>query len=282
MAKRRRGRDKRKIHKHERQSKPKESNKYKDDELDELTTHYRPSHRRSKTKRNDMLVVVIAVIFILAVIGVYIFYDQYLEPSQNNSNEPESTFIPTPINGDQEPSNGDITGNPIMIIEIKNFGSIKVELNFDTAPITARNFYDLAVQKKYDGCIFHRVIENFMIQGGDFTNRDGTGGHAAEYHKSYGDPSDPNTWVIPDEFHPDLKNNRGTLSMANSGANTGGSQFFINVVDNNYLDNQHAVFGRIVDGIGIVDEISKVDTSNDRPVNDVIMTRVYEEQSGSI
>ena len=110
-------------------------------------------------------------------------------------------------------------------------------------------------QGTYNAVIFHRVIDNFMIQGGNPT---GTG---------YGDKSIP---MIKDEFNGEQKNNRGTLSMANAGPNTGSSQFFINLVNNNFLDGKHPVFGKVIEGMEVVDLIAKVKTdSNDRPLEDV-------------
>jgi len=135
-----------------------------------------------------------------------------------------------------------------------NKGDITIELYSDM-PITAGNFKNLVEKGTYDGVIFHRVIENFMIQGGDPT---GTG---------MGDSSIP---TIKDEFIPRSKNNRGTISMANRGPNTGSSQFFINLVDNNYLDGKHPVFGVVVDGMDVVDAIGTVQTdANDRPRDEV-------------
>ncbi|MFH1631237.1 MAG: peptidylprolyl isomerase, partial [Candidatus Aenigmatarchaeota archaeon] len=121
-------------------------------------------------------------------------------------------------------------------------------------PITAGNFEKLVNQGFYDGTIFHRVIDDFMIQGGDPL---GTG---------MGGPG----YTIKDEFRPNNKNSRGTISMANAGPNTGGSQFFINLVDNNFLDQKHPTFGKVVNGMDVVDAIAKVKTgANDRPVSDV-------------
>ncbi|MBS1194902.1 MAG: peptidyl-prolyl cis-trans isomerase (rotamase) - cyclophilin family, partial [Methanomicrobia archaeon] len=106
----------------------------------------------------------------------------------------------------------------------------------------------------YDGVIFHRVIDGFMIQGGDPT---GTGRGGPGYS-------------IKDEFKAGNRNDRGTISMANAGPNTGGSQFFINVANNNFLDDRHPVFGRVVEGMDVVDRISKVKTgAGDRPVTEV-------------
>ncbi|PNX48176.1 MAG: hypothetical protein BV459_02875 [Thermoplasmata archaeon M11B2D] len=179
-------------------------------------------------------------------------------------------------------SNGNDTAkeNPVAVFET-SLGTFKVEVFLDKVPITAKNFVDHVNNGYYDNLIFHRVIADFMIQGGD-PNGDGSGGHAAEYHQGYGDPADPESWVIPDEFHPDLSNVRGTISMANSGPNTGGSQFFINVVDNTYLDydkepltSKHAVFGKVIEGMDVVDTISEVDTGDDtKPDVDVVIYRI--------
>jgi len=137
-----------------------------------------------------------------------------------------------------------------------NHGDIVINLYSDM-PITTENFKNLVEKGIYDEVIFHRIIEGFMIQGGDPT---GTG---------YGDPSIPD---IQDEFtHAGgNKNNRGTISMANAGPNTGSSQFFINLVDNNFLDSKHPAFGKVVEGMEIVDKIAKVKVdANDRPLEEV-------------
>lgn len=134
-------------------------------------------------------------------------------------------------------------------------GNITIQLRNDR-PITTENFKNLIQQGVYDGTIFHRVIADFMIQGGDPTS---TG---------YGDLSIPN---IEDELSGSNLNIRGTIAMANTGEpDTGSSQFFINVVDNNYLDTKHSVFGTVISGMNVVDEISKIETNaNDKPLTDV-------------
>jgi peptidylprolyl isomerase len=119
-----------------------------------------------------------------------------------------------------------------------NKGDIIIELAQDM-PITTGNFRKLIEQGFYDGVIFHRVIPGFMVQGGDPTGT-GTGGPG---------------YTIKDEFTKSNRNSRGTIAMANAGPNTGGSQFFINVVDNNYLDKAHPVFGKVVAGMDVVDSI---------------------------
>ena len=139
-------------------------------------------------------------------------------------------------------------------------GNIVIQL-YDEMPITAGNFKKLVSEGFYDGIIFHRVIDGFMIQGGDPT---GTGSGGPGYQ-------------IKDEFtRTDLdQNNRGTIAMANTGvANTGGSQFFINLADNNYLNGKYPVFGKVVEGMDVVDIIAKVQTDiNDRPIEEVKIIR---------
>jgi peptidylprolyl isomerase len=135
-----------------------------------------------------------------------------------------------------------------------SMGDITIQL-YDDMPITTGNFKSLVKRGVYDNTIFHRVIVDFMIQGGDPT---GTG---------YGDPSIP---TIPDEFTDHNRNDRGTIAMANAGPNTGSSQFFINLVNNNRLDTKHPVFGRVIAGMDVVDAIGNVATGqNDRPLQDV-------------
>jgi peptidyl-prolyl cis-trans isomerase A (cyclophilin A) len=149
--------------------------------------------------------------------------------------------------------------NRHAIIET-NHGTIDIELFEDKAPKTTANFISLAEKGFYDGIIFHRVIPNFMIQGGD-PRGDGTGGPGYE---------------IGDEFHPSLKHNvPGILSMANSGPNTGGSQFFITVAATPWLDGKHAIFGKVVRGMDVVNKIVAVPTDgNDAPLEDVVMKKV--------
>ncbi len=130
-----------------------------------------------------------------------------------------------------------------------NLGTIVIEL-FPDMPVTAGNFEKLVRKGFYNGVIFHRVIPGFMIQGGDPT---GTGRGGPGY-------------MIPDEFSGKNHNARGTIAMANAGPNTGGSQFFINLVNNSHLDRMHPVFGKVVEGMEIVDLIAKVRTdAADRP-----------------
>ena len=140
-----------------------------------------------------------------------------------------------------------------------NMGTIVAEMFEDKAPKTTENFISLVNKGFYDGVVFHRVIDGFMIQGGDPT---GTG---------MGGPG----YQIPDEFGPGLTHDdEGYFSMANAGPNTGGSQFFITLAPTPWLDGHHAVFGKVVEGIDVVRKIGVAKTDfRDRPVTEIAMEK---------
>jgi len=159
-------------------------------------------------------------------------------------------------------------GEEVAVITT-NQGIIKLRLFEDKTPETVKNFKELANEKKYDGVIFHRVIKDFMIQGGDFQNNNGTGGY------SYKGPGT----TIPDEVDPELKHLQGTVSMANKGPGTAtaGSQFFIvhPKAGVDYLDGGYAVFGQVFEGQEVVDAIAQLQTNPmDKPLEDVVMEKV--------
>ncbi len=137
---------------------------------------------------------------------------------------------------------------------------IIVELFFDKVPKTAKNFYELCKKNKYAGVPFHRIISGFMIQGGDNTNYDGTGGKSI-YGKDF---RDENFRINHDS--------EGLLSMANKGSNTNGSQFFITLAPAPHLDGKHVVFGRVIEGIEHIRSIGTAPTDfNDRPLQDILI-----------
>ena len=191
--------------------------------------------------------------------------------------EEKSETLPAPLTAEELKAYDENTTNkmnPIAVLTT-NKGVIEIELYDDAMPITAGNFAKLAKEGFYNGTKFHRVIDGFMIQGGDpntktdETLKYGTGGPG---------------YSIPDEFvkGDKLSNVRGSIAMANSGPNTGGSQFFIDLVDNTNLDfdkppltSQHPVFGRVVKGMDIVDAIAKVETNqNNLPLVNVVIESV--------
>lgn len=162
-----------------------------------------------------------------------------------------------------------------------NQGDFIAELYHEETPLTVANFVSLVEGKNtmvtvegkknkpyYDGIVFHRVIKDFMIQGGD---PDGTGRGGPGYN-------------FKDEFHPDLRHNeKGILSMANSGPNTNGSQFFITLKETKWLDDKHSVFGKVIEGQEVVDAIGQVETARgDKPKEDVIMKRVTIIKNGRL
>ena len=197
-------------------------------------------------------------------------------PSQDNqaSNNQENE---SNENNDQTMQENNPQENQIITLQT-SMGNIKIELFLDKAPITAGNFLKLAKEDFYDGVAFHRVIPNFMIQGGDPLSKDdnpdndGTGGPG---------------YFIKDEFFEGSTNLRGTIAMANAGAGTGGSQFFINTANNTFLDfdkeplsSKHPVFGKVIEGMDIVDAIGAVETSgppNNRPIEKIIIENIVVE-----
>lgn len=202
---------------------------------------------------------------------------------EKNSQPPELLLnVDQKIEGPLSPeelkiANPEISNSMNRIAVMKtNLGTVELELFEDTMPITTGNFIKLAEEKFYDGIKFHRVIDGFMIQAGDPNTK---GNNVASYGS--GGPG----YTVQDEFVAGslLTNVRGTIAMANTGQpNSGGSQFFINTVDNVGLDfnkepfsSKHPVFGRVIKGMDVVDAIEKTETGQrDLPVNPVIIESV--------
>jgi peptidylprolyl isomerase len=207
----------------------------------------RPRKKKSNTKK---IVLIVALVIVVAVI-----------------------IVTYSMLGNDEGSNENVPSSEKVLLET-SMGDILIELR-DDMPITTENFKNLVQQGAYDGTIFHRVIADFMIQGGDPTTGTWSGG------------SVPN---IQDEFSEKAENNkhsRGTVAMAKQSnpttgqmiPNSGSSQFFINVKYNSHLDNGYSVFGEVIDGMDVVDKISKVATDGDppnganKPLEDVTLIR---------
>lgn len=160
---------------------------------------------------------------------------------------------------------------PIATIVIKNYGTIEAELYPHIAPNTVNNFISLANSSFYDGLTFHRIIKDFMIQGGD-PNGNGSGGPGYSIKGEF----------TKNKFKNDLKHTEGVLSMARSqNKNSGGSQFFIMTKDSHHLDGQYAAFGKIIKGIDIVHNIENTKTgNNDKPEKDIVIESIKVDTKG--
>jgi len=157
-------------------------------------------------------------------------------------------------------------GDQIALL-LTQYGTIKVRLFPDKAPELVENFTTLAKDKKYGAMIFPRAVKNFVIQGADLTNANGTGGH------SYKGPGTQ----LNDEISPDLKHIRGAVSMANAGPNTNGSQFFIVLPQDGtpFLDGGYSIFGQVFEGMEVVDTIAEMPVDQyERPLSEVKVERV--------
>lgn len=211
-------------------------------------------------------------IFIVLLFGVGIWVltkDSAPVDNYQTYNQETSVVEPGVQPSEENITNKEVKDTKKMTTAILNTskGAITIELYADLAPNTVANFTKLAGEKFYDGVKFHRVIKGFMIQGGDPLSKDdskmmywGTGGPGYKF---------------ADELGPKNKNDVGTISMANAGPNTNGSQFFINTAANNFLDGKHTVFGKVTAGMDVVSAIENVKTNeNDRPLEAVVINSI--------
>jgi len=177
-----------------------------------------------------------------------------------------------------EPPEPPVDTLPVAVLRVREMGEIRIALRADQAPQTVANFQKLAGEKFYEGITFHRVIPGFMIQTGDPLSKD-----RDPRNDGMGGPG----YKIPDEIKG-LHHRRGTVSMANAGPNTGGSQFFMLVDEAPQLDTKHSVFGRVVSGMEVVDAIVNTPRDQygrhgppDRPIKDVVIESVTIEPAKS-
>lgn len=215
---------------------------------------------------------VFAVVLVLALVG-WLGFVVFSKPADAPTNSDVSTSTDaapsattTPAQTEQYAAPTNVTTSMQATITT-NKGVIVLELYGDKTPNTVANFTKLAQDGFYNSTKFHRVIEGFMIQGGDPLTKDdgqqamwGTGGPGYKF---------------ADEIVPGLSNVTGTISMANAGPNTNGSQFFINVADNTFLDGKHAVFGRVISGMDVVMAISQAERNQrDVPTSPIVLESV--------
>jgi cyclophilin family peptidyl-prolyl cis-trans isomerase len=217
-------------------------------------------------------IISIAVLVALGVMG-YLILNKGEEVKSEGSEDvsmnysDEDSFVPDQTAVEEEPIINTTEVNNIMKATLHtNKGNITIEFDSRT-PKTAENFITLAKSGFYDGTKFHRVIQGFMSQGGDPLSKDdtmmsswGTGGPGYKF---------------ADEIHPGNSNDAGTISMANAGPDTNGSQFFINAAANHGLDTKHTVFGKVIDGLDIAEKINSVPTDErDRPLEAVVLEKI--------
>ena len=231
-------------------------------------------------KRSQPIIILFVVsAAIVVAMAWFLTYEPSTEVElTNDSGEPLTPLVANELLTYDEDMISD--NNPIAVFNTSE-GVIEIELFENVMPITAGNFIKLANEDFYDGTKFHRVIDGFMIQGGDPLTktaevmRYGTGGPGYAIQDEH----------VSAEY---LTNTRGTISMANSGPNSGGSQFFINLTDNTNLDfdkqplsSKHPVFGKVISGIEIVDAIGGTETNpGDLPVSDIVIESVEIKNKG--
>lgn len=226
-------------------------------------------------KPKGLLFSIIGIVALAIIIILAVTLKKDSAPADSSAMQPlENPVVTTDTSLPEQTTpaqNADTKKKIMNTVTLKtNMGTIVIKMDTENTPNTAKNFTDLASKGFYNQTRFHRVIDGFMIQGGDPQSADiakrnlwGTGGPGYQF---------------ADEIKPTNKNVRGTISMANAGPNTNGSQFFINLVDNSFLNTKHTVFGTVTDGMDIVDKIAKTPVGpNDQPVSDVIIEKVTVE-----
>lgn len=218
-------------------------------------------------KTSNIIVVVVSILLIIG--AFYLGFNKEKEEGVVDNNSLNTQTQETTQIQEEETS---IINNNNQTKEMKatfktNKGNFTIELFPNLAPKTVDNFVKLSGDGFYNNTKFHRVIEGFMNQGGDPLSKE-------DSQKNFWGTGGPG-YQFEDEIHAENKNVTGTISMANAGPNTNGSQFFINVADNSFLDTKHTVFGKVVDGLDVVLSINKVATDGtDKPLDAVIINSI--------
>ena len=219
-------------------------------------------------------VYIIGAVIIVAFGAFFFLMQNTATTDDRNTNDTgaygDTTTAPTDStmsNDTSTPTEAPDGAQTIVAVMSTSAGNITLSLDAQHAPKTVANFVQLAESGFYDGIKFHRVIPGFMVQAGDPLTKD----DAMQARWGTGGPG----YTFEDEIHAENRNAVGTISMANAGPNTNGSQFFINVADNNFLDTKHTVFGMVEEGLDVVMAISNVATEGpDRPVEAVVIQSV--------
>ena len=218
----------------------------------------------------DMIII---LVFIIVLVGVWMFIrlDANIPPKEAVEDKLEIPFPDKSAEGVNKTDNktiNNLDNKKVMQATLNtNKGDIVIEFFGDKTPNTVANFTKLTKEGFYNGVKFHLIIKGFMIQGGDPLTKDDT-------KISLWGAGGPG-YKFADEIGKDNKNDIGTIAMANAGPNTNGSQFFINVAPNNFLDDKHTVFGKVISGMEVVKAIETTPTgAGDRPVSPVIINSI--------
>lgn len=220
-------------------------------------------------KKFTKIIIPIMCIFMIFLVGCG---NNKSNTSSDNSKNSESSDNNTSNDNSKENANSN-SDLPVATIEIENYGTVEAELYPEIAPNTVNNFISLANSGFYDGLTFHRIIKDFMIQGGD-PKGDGTGGPGYSIKGEFSSNG----------FENSLKHTEGVLSMARSSApNTAGSQFFIMTSTSSHLDGQYAAFGKVISGMDVVKKIESVSTdANDKPKEKVVIKSIKVDTKGVV
>ena len=220
--------------------------------------------------KNKKIFIIIGIVLL-----VLLFIIAILMPEKTEENRKEKLLgIDYNIKGNETSLDKYNTENPVVAMDIKNYGSIVIELYPDIAPNTVNNFISLVKSGFYDNNSFHRLVPDFVLQGGD-PKGDGTGGPGYSIKGEFSNNG----------FKNDLKHEKGIISMARSNdKDSAGSQFFIMLGTSNYLDGDYAAFGKVIDGMGIIDKIAKnekvSDSATGKLVHNLTITKAVIDLKG--
>lgn len=220
--------------------------------------------------KNKKIFIIIGIVLL-----ILLFMIAMLMPEKTEENRKEKLLgIDYNIKGNETSLDKYNTENPVVAMDIKNYGSIVIELYPDIAPNTVNNFISLVKSGFYDNNSFHRLVPDFVLQGGD-PKGDGTGGPGYSIKGEFSNNG----------FKNDLKHEKGIISMARSNdKDSAGSQFFIMLGTSNYLDGDYAAFGKVIDGMGIIDKIAKnekvSDSATGKLVHNLTITKAVIDLKG--